>query len=50
MKTFGPYPPDAMLLLPPSIEEWLPEGHLARFIREVAATLDLTAIEGTHTE
>jgi transposase len=50
MKTFRPYQPGQMLLLPPSIEEWLPEGHLARFVREVVATLDLTAIEGTYTE
>jgi transposase len=50
MKTFRPYQPDQMLLLPPSIEEWLPEGHLARFVREVAATLDLSAIEGTYAE
>src|SRR5437867_7732908 len=50
MKTFRPYQPDQMLLLPPSIEEWLPEGHLARFVREVVATLDLRAIEDTYTE
>jgi transposase len=50
MKTFRPYQPDQLLLLPPSIEEWLPEGHLARFVREVAFELDLSAIEGTYTE
>ncbi len=50
MKTFRPYQPDQLLLLPPSIEEWLPDGHLARFVREVAATLDLSAIEGTYAE
>jgi len=32
------------LLLPPSLEDWLPEGHLARFVAEVAETLDLSAI------
>ena len=32
------------LLLPPSLEEWLPEGHLARFVAEVVETLDLSAI------
>jgi transposase len=31
-------------LLPPSVQDWLPEGHLARFIAAVAAQLDLTAI------
>ena len=50
MKTFRSYQPTQTLLLPPSIEEWLPEGHLARFVREVAATLDLTAIESTYQE
>ena len=50
MKTFRPYQPEQTLLLPPSIEEWLPEGHLARFVREVVAMLDLSAIEGTYTE
>lgn len=50
MKTFRPYQPDQTLLLPPSIEEWLPEGHLARFVRQVAATLDLRAIEDAYTD
>lgn len=31
-------------LLPPSLEDWLPEGHLARFIAEVCGQLDLGAI------
>ena len=48
MKTFRPYQPDQTLLLPPSIEEWLPAGHLARFVREVVAELDLRAIEDTY--
>jgi hypothetical protein len=26
-KTFRVFAPDQMLLLPPSLEEWLPEGH-----------------------
>ena len=28
-------------LLPPSVEDWLPEGHLARFIVEAMVKLDL---------
>ena len=31
------------LLLPPSVAEWVPEGHLARFVVEVVERLDLTA-------
>ena len=29
-----PYEPDQMLLLPESLQEWLPEGHLAHFISD----------------
>ena len=32
-------------LLPPSIEEWLPEGHLARFVADVVSQLDTSMIE-----
>jgi len=32
------------LLLPPSLQDWLPEGHLARFIGDVVEGLDLSAI------
>ncbi len=35
-------------LLPPSMDEWLPEGHLARFVAEVVEALDLTAIYATY--
>jgi transposase len=50
MKTFRPYQPDQLLLLPPSIQEWLPEGHLARFVSEVVDALDLSAIEDRYVE
>ena len=50
MKTFRPYQPDQLLLLPPSIQEWLPEGHLARFVSEVVDELDLAAIEERYNE
>ena len=35
-------------LLPPSIDEWLPEKHLARFIVEVIDGLDLRAMSGDY--
>ena len=41
--TFRPYSPDQELLLPPSLNEWLPEGHLAYFISDVVEELDLSA-------
>ena len=28
-------------LLPPSLEDWLPEGHLARFVVDIVEQLDL---------
>ncbi len=31
------------LLLPPSLREWLPEGHLAWFVIDAVAQLDLAA-------
>ncbi len=33
-------------LLPPSVDEWLPERHLARFIVEVIEALDLRSMSG----
>ena len=42
-KRFRAFEPDAVMLVPPSLEEWLPQGHLARFIAElVDGELDLT--------
>ncbi|PAU75841.1 IS5/IS1182 family transposase, partial [Halovibrio salipaludis] len=40
--TFRPYSPDQDLLLPPSLKEWLPEGHLAYFISDVVEELHLS--------
>ncbi len=36
---------DAGYLLPPSVQDWLPEQHLARFVVEVASKLDLHELE-----
>jgi len=33
-----------LFLLPPSIQDWLPEKHLARFVVDIAAKLDMSAI------
>jgi transposase len=35
-------------LLPPSVDEWLPERHLARFIVEVVDRLDLSAMSKSY--
>lgn len=39
---FEPYDPEQRLLFPPSLDDWLPEGHLARFISETVDELDLS--------
>lgn len=36
-------------LLPPSIEDWLPEGHLARFVVEIVDQLDLSSLTESYT-
>jgi transposase len=41
---FKPYCPDQILLLPPDMRQWLPEGDLAYFIMDVVAELDLSTI------
>ncbi|GAA5228009.1 hypothetical protein GCM10025778_25420 [Paeniglutamicibacter antarcticus] len=42
-KRFKAFEPDAVMLVPPSLDEWLPTNHLARFIAElVDGELDLT--------
>ncbi len=32
-------------LLPPSLQDWLPEDHLARFVVEIVSQLDVSALE-----
>src|SRR5215207_6343063 len=39
---------DQELLLPPSLREWLPEDHLAWFVVEAVAALDLDAFYGAY--
>ena len=35
-------------LLPPSIQDWLPEGHLARFVVEIVEQLDLNFLKASY--
>jgi transposase len=44
MKCFRTFDLGQTLLLPPDLRDWLPEGHLARFVAEVVGELDLSAI------
>jgi transposase len=36
--------------MPPALADWVPEGHLARFVSDLVDDLDLAAIEDTYTE
>ncbi len=44
MSHFHPIDRDTDFLLPPSVQEWLPVGHLARYVVEVVEGLDLSAL------
>jgi transposase len=43
-KSFLPDDVNQSLLFPPSLHDWLPERHLARFVVDVVSALDLSAI------
>ena len=44
-KSYRPYNPDQEYLMPPSMREWLSEGHLAYFISDTIDAMDLSEIE-----
>jgi transposase len=44
-KVYRPYFPEQDFLLPPSLREWLSEGHLAYFVSDLIDQLDLSQIE-----
>ncbi|MGC1587758.1 MAG: IS1182 family transposase [Rhodomicrobium sp.] len=48
MSNFRNFDRDTVFLLPPSINDWLPEKHLARFIVEVIDGLDLRAMSNSY--
>lgn len=48
MSNFRAIDRDTGYLLPPSVDEWLPERHLARFVVEVVDGLDLSAMSGSY--
>jgi transposase len=49
MTAFRPFDRKTPYLLPPSVEEWLPEDHLARFIVEVGDELDVSRLANAYT-
>ena len=44
MSNFRPIDRDTGFLLPPSVDEWLPQRHLAPFVVEVIDGLDLSEL------
>jgi transposase len=47
-KVFRPYDPEQTYLMPASLHDWLPQGHLAYFVADVVDHLDLSDIMGRY--
>jgi transposase len=43
-QVFHPYEPDQALMFPPSVRDWVPEGHLAHFVSDSVDQLDLQTL------
>lgn len=50
MAKFKPLRKDQVFLLPPCLDDFVPEGHLARLVWEVVERLDTSAIEDKYSE
>lgn len=46
--TFADVDRETLYLLPPSIQEWLPEKHLARFVVEIVEQINLQPIKASY--
>jgi hypothetical protein len=46
MSHFRPIDRQTSFLLPPSVDDWLPQKHLARFVVELIDSLDVSAMSG----
>lgn len=44
---YRPYEPQQEMLLPATLQDWLPKGHLAYFISDTVDALDLKALAPT---
>ncbi len=40
-RPYQPYQPDQLLMLPESLQDWLPEGHLSEHVSDLVDGLDL---------
>ena len=50
MSKFKPYNVDQLMLLPPSLHDYVPQDHLARLVHKVVEQLDTTSIENKYSE
>jgi transposase len=48
MSNFRPIDRQTSFLLPPSVDDWLPDKHLARFVVELIDSLDVSAMSGAY--
>ena len=48
MNHFRPCDRETPYLLPPSLDDWLPKDHLARFVADIVDQLDLSALIGRY--
>ena len=48
MSNFRNFDRRTLFLLPPSVDEWLPETHSARFVEEVIDALDVSAMSNSY--
>jgi transposase len=49
-KTYRPFEPDQMFLLPPSLTDWLPEDHQVYMVRDLIEEIDLEPITSVYEE
>jgi transposase len=47
-KTYRPFEPEQMFLMPPSLTDWLPHDHMVFFLRDVLETMDLDPITSVY--
>lgn len=46
--SYLPYAPEQQMLLPPALQDWLPEGHLAYYVSDAVDGLDLSAFHARY--
>jgi len=39
---------NTLFLMPPSVQDWLPDNHLARFVVDIVSRLDISALENAY--